>query len=57
VRLLLERGRIVGEGAAALPVAAAVAGAAGEGRIVCIVSGGNIDSSRLRVILEGGVPA
>jgi threonine dehydratase len=56
VRLLLERARIVAEGAAALPVAAAVSGAAGEGRIVCIISGGNIDPSRLRAILEGRVP-
>jgi threonine dehydratase len=56
VRLLLERARIVAEGAAALPVAAALAGAAGGGRIVCIVSGGNIDSSRLREILAGRVP-
>jgi threonine dehydratase len=56
VRLLLERGRIVGEGAAGLAVAAAVAGAAGDGRVVCIVSGGNIDSSRLRAILDGRVP-
>ena len=31
VKLLLERGRIVAEGAAALPVAAALAGAAGDG--------------------------
>jgi threonine dehydratase len=56
VRLLLERARIVAEGAAALPVAAALAGRAGEGRIVCIVSGGNIDSARLREILAGNVP-
>jgi threonine dehydratase len=56
VRLLLERGRVVGEGAAGLPVAAAVSGAAGSGRIVCIVSGGNIDASRLRTILDGRVP-
>jgi threonine dehydratase len=56
VRLLLERGRIVGEGAAGLPVAAAVAGLAGEGRVVCIVSGGNIDPTRLAVILDGRVP-
>ncbi len=56
VRLLLERGRIVGEGAAGLPVAAAVAGLAGDGRLVCIVSGGNIDSARLAAILEGRVP-
>jgi threonine dehydratase len=57
VRVLLERARIVGEGAAGLPVAAATAGLGGEGRVVCIVSGGNIDSSRLATILEGGVPS
>jgi threonine dehydratase len=56
VRLLLERARIVGEGAAALPVAAAVAGRAGQGRLVCIVSGGNIDSTRLAEILAGRTP-
>jgi threonine dehydratase len=56
VRLLLERGHLVAEGAAALPVAAAVAGAAGSGRVVCIVSGGNIDTARLTEILAGRVP-
>ncbi len=56
VRLLLERGRIVGEGAAGLPIAAAVAGRAGGGRLVCIVSGGNIDPHRLAEILEGRTP-
>jgi threonine dehydratase len=56
VKLLAERGRVVAEGAAALPVAAAISGAAGNGRIVCIVSGGNIDSSRLAEILAGRVP-
>ena len=57
VRLLLERARIVAEGAAALPVAAAVAGLAGTGRLVCIVSGGNIDAARLAEILAGKVPS
>jgi len=56
VRLLLERARLVAEGAAALSVAAALAGAAGDGRIVCIVSGGNIDAARLIEILAGRVP-
>jgi threonine dehydratase len=56
VRMLVERARVVAEGAAALPVAAAMAGRAGEGRVVCIVSGGNIDASRLREILAGTVP-
>jgi threonine dehydratase len=56
IRLLLERARIVAEGAAALPVAAALEGRAGHGRTVCIVSGGNIDAARLRTILAGEVP-
>jgi threonine dehydratase len=57
VRTLVERARVVGEGAAGLPLAAALAGLAGVGRrVVCIVSGGNIDSSRLAAILEGRVP-
>jgi threonine dehydratase len=51
VRLLVNRGRIVAEGAGALSVAAAVAGAAGTGRVVCIVSGGNIDADVLSRIL------
>jgi threonine dehydratase len=57
VRLLLEQAHLVAEGAAALPVAAALAGKAGSGRVVCIVSGGNIDTSRLTEILAGRVPA
>ena len=56
VRLLLERARIVAEGAAAMTVAAAIAGKAGSGRVVCIVSGGNIDPARLAAILEQRVP-
>jgi threonine dehydratase len=56
VRLLAERTRVVAEGAGALAVAAAVSGRAGTGRIVCIVSGGNIDSSRLAAILSGRTP-
>ncbi len=56
VKLLAERGRIVAEGAAALPVAAALAGAVGNGRVVCIVSGGNIDPRRLAEILAGRIP-
>jgi threonine dehydratase len=56
IRLLLERARIVAEGAAALPVAAALAGKGGSGRVVCIVSGGNIDAGRLSAVLDGRVP-
>jgi len=56
VRLLVARARIVAEGAGAVPVAAALAGRAGRGRLVCVVSGGNIDPRKLATILEGGLP-
>jgi threonine dehydratase len=56
VRLLLERARVVAEGAGALSTAAAVAGRAGSGRVVCIVSGGNIDLHVLARIASGDVP-
>jgi len=52
VRLLADRTSVVAEGAGALSVAAALSGRAGTGRIVCIVSGGNIDAARLAAILE-----
>ncbi len=56
IKLLMERNRIVAEGAGAAGVAAAVTGRAGTGKTVCIVSGGNIDSSKLVKILAGGIP-
>jgi threonine dehydratase len=56
VRLLAERARVVAEGAGALSLAAALAGDGGTGTVVCIVSGGNIDSSKLATILSGGTP-
>jgi threonine dehydratase len=56
VRLLAERTRVVAEGAGGLAPAAALAGRAGEGRVVCIVSGGNIDLSTLGPILAGRTP-
>ncbi len=43
MRLMAEKARIIAEGAGALPLAAALTGKAGQGPIVCIVSGGNID--------------
>ena len=56
VALLATRSRVVAEGAGALALAAALAGRGGEGRVVCIVSGGNIDPDALATILAGGVP-
>jgi len=56
VRLIVERNRVVPEGAGAVALAVALSGRAGTGQIACIVSGGNIDSHKLAVILEGGTP-
>ena len=57
VRLLAERAKVVAEGAGALPVAAALAGQAGTGRVVCVVSGGNVDRDVLARILAGVTPS
>jgi threonine dehydratase len=43
MRLIAEKTRTIAEGAGALALAAALTGQAGEGPIVCVVSGGNID--------------
>jgi threonine dehydratase len=56
VRLLVERNHVVAEGAGAVPVAAALTGKAGRGRVVCVVSGGNIDAGKLVTILDGKLP-
>jgi threonine dehydratase len=52
MRLLAERNRVIAEGAGACPVACALAGKAGSGKIVCVVSGGNIDLKKLATILS-----
>ena len=54
VRTLASRAHVIAEGAGALAAAAALAGHAGTGKIVCIVSGGTIDMPKLAGILEGG---
>lgn len=56
IRVLIERNRVVAEGAGATSVAAALSGQAGGGKIVCVVSGGNIDPTRLVPILQGSLP-
>jgi threonine dehydratase len=56
IRLLVERNHVVAEGAGAAPVAAALAGGAGSGKLVCVVSGANIDPGKLVRILQGEVP-
>jgi len=56
LRLLVTRARIVAEGAGASSVAAALSGRAGGGKVVCVVSGGNIDLSVLATILRCETP-
>jgi threonine dehydratase len=53
VRLLAERARVIAEGAGALALAAALSGRAGTGKVVCIVSGGNINLSTLAETFSG----
>jgi threonine dehydratase len=56
IRLLVRQARIVAEGAGAASLAAARSGHAGGRRVVCVVSGGNIDPAVLSTILQGFVP-
>jgi len=56
VRLLVERAHVVAEGAGAASVAAALKGVADARRVVCVVSGGNIDPAKLARILVGELP-
>lgn len=43
MRMMAEKSRVISEGAGAMPLAAALAGKAGRGPVVCVVSGGNLD--------------
>jgi threonine dehydratase len=53
MRLIAEKSRTIAEGAGALALAAALTGEAGEGPIVCVVSGGNIDLSKFAALVAG----
>jgi threonine dehydratase len=50
--IVAARNHIVCEGAAACAVAAGLSGKAGSGKIVCIVSGGNIDLSKFYELIS-----
>jgi threonine dehydratase len=56
IRQLVRRARTVAEGAGAASVAAALDGQAGEGTVVCVVSGCNRDEDLLRTIRDGHTP-
>ncbi|HEY9226602.1 MAG TPA: threonine/serine dehydratase [Gemmatimonadaceae bacterium] len=53
VRLLVERARVVAEGAGATSVACGLGSHDVRGKIVCVVSGGNIDVDTLAELLRG----
>jgi threonine dehydratase len=53
IKLLMERSRVIAEGAGGSSFAAALTGKAGSGKIVCVISGGNIDAEKLIKILSG----
>ena len=52
MRLIAEKTRTVAEGAGALALAAALSGEAGDGPLVCVVSGGNIDLSKFAELVN-----
>jgi threonine dehydratase len=56
IRLLAARHHVIAEAAGAASLAAAMAGVAGKGNIVCIISGGNMDAAKLGAILNGESP-
>jgi threonine dehydratase len=57
IKTMVERNRVVAEGAGAVSVAAALSGRYAESKVCAVVSGGNLDSSILATILGGHVPA
>jgi threonine dehydratase len=58
MKIVAARNHIICEGAAACAVAAGLTGKAGSGKIVCVVSGGNIDLSKFAEIVSApAVPA
>jgi threonine dehydratase len=56
LRTLVERHRVVAEGAGAAPVAAAAKIDPDDCPVVCIASGGNVDTATLMTILAGRTP-
>jgi threonine dehydratase len=51
MRMMAEKARVIAEGAGALPLAAALTGKAGNGPVVAIVSGGNIDLQKFFALI------
>lgn len=56
LKIIAIKNKLLTEGAAAATVAAALTDQIPDGKIVCVLSGGNIDTSKLTTILNGGIP-
>ena len=56
MRLMAEKARVIAEGAGALALAAALTGKAGEGPVVAIVSGGNLDLAKFCELIGEQAP-
>ncbi|MEO8257829.1 MAG: pyridoxal-phosphate dependent enzyme [Acidobacteriota bacterium] len=52
MKLVADRAHVIAEGAAGCAVAAALAGGAGTGKVVAVVSGGNIDLMRFAALIS-----
>jgi threonine dehydratase len=52
MRLMAEKARVISEGAGALPLAAALTEKAGQGPIIAVISGGNIDLKKFCELIE-----
>ena len=52
MRTLAERNHVIAEGAGACAVAAGLSGRCGPGKVVCVVSGGNIDLAKFTELVS-----
>jgi threonine dehydratase len=58
MRIVAERNRVISEGAGACAVAAGLSGKCGEGKVVCVISGGNIDLAKFsELVTQSAMPA
>jgi threonine dehydratase len=53
MRIVAERNHVIAEGAGACAVAAGLSGKCGSGKVVCVVSGGNIDLPVFSKLVSG----
>ena len=54
MRIVAERNHVISEGAGACAVAAGLSGKCGSGKVVCVVSGGNIDLGKFSELINSG---